>query len=151
MKRQLFIFSILSVLLVAGIAMSQTPVRKASQIPPILEQIKPTQPAIQKAVIEFTEPVKLLGVSLKGEYMFLHDEAKMERGEPCTWIYARGETGKFDRLVVNFHCIPIDREVPAEQFKVVISSTNPAIGLPEVLEYRFAGSTEGHRVPRASE
>jgi hypothetical protein len=152
MKRQMFIFSLLSVLLAAGIVMAQTPAHKGThQMPPMLDQIRPQQSEIHKAVVEFTEPVKLLGAVLKGEYLFLHDEGKMERGEPCTSIYARGETGKFDRLVVSFHCIPVNREVPAEQFKVMISSTNPAIGLPEVLEYRFAGSTEGHKVPQATD
>ena len=149
MKRQMFIFSILSVLLAAGIAIAQTPVHKGSQqLPPILEQIKP-QPVIQKAVVEFTEPVKLLGAILKGEYLFLHDEDKMSRGEPCTWVYGRGETGKFDKLVVSFHCIPVEREQPAEQFKVIISGMASPFTLPEVVEYRFAGSTEGHQVPKA--
>ena len=147
MKRQVFIFSILSVLLAAGIVMAQTPVHKDShQIPPIVEQIRP--PEIQKAVVQFTEPVKLLGAILKGEYL-LHDEGKMSRGEPCTWVYGRGETGKFDRLVVSFHCIPVERDQPALQFKVIITGVASPFTLPEVVEYRFAGSTEGHQVPKA--
>ncbi|MEK6302388.1 MAG: hypothetical protein AABO41_16885 [Acidobacteriota bacterium] len=150
MKRQLFIFSILSVVLAAGIAMAQTPVHK-HQIPPLLEQIKPQQPEIQKAAVEFTEPVKLLGVILRGSYLFLHDEAKMERGEPCTSVYGRGETGKFDKLVASFHCIPVNREEPAKQFMVIIAGMNSPFTMPEVVEYRFAGSIEGHQVPRASE
>jgi hypothetical protein len=151
MKRQLFILSIATVLLVAGLAVAQEPNHpRTHQFPPIVDQITLPQPVIQKAVVQFTEPVKLLGVVLKGEYMFLHDEGKMQRREPCTWIYTRGETGKFDRLVVSFHCIPVEREQPAEQFKVLISAAH-AFGLPEVLEYRFAGSTEGHKVPRVNE
>jgi hypothetical protein len=150
MKRQVFIFSILSVLLAAGIVMAQTPVQKDShQIPPILEQIRPPQPEIQKAVVQFTEPVKLLSAILKGEYLFLHDEGKMSRGEPCTWVYGRGETGKFDKLVVSFHCIPVERQEPAAQFKVIITGVATPFTLPEVIEYRFAGSTEGHQVPKA--
>jgi hypothetical protein len=150
MKRHLFILSILSVLLAAGIVMAQAPAHKGKhQTPPMLEQIKPPQPEIQKAVVEFTEPVKLLGAILKGSYLFLHDEGKMSRGEPCTWIYGRGDTGKFDKLVVSFHCIPVDREVPAEQFKVFISGASTPFTMPEVLEYRFAGSTEGHQVPKS--
>lgn len=150
MKRHLFIFSILSVLLAAGIAIAQAPAHKGNhRIPPTFEQIKPQQPEIQKAVVEFTEPVKLLGAILKGSYLFLHDEGKMSRGEPCTWIYGRGDTGKFDKLVVSFHCIPIEREEPAEQFKVFISGGSSMFTLPEVIEYRFAGSTEGHQVPKS--
>ena len=151
MKRQMFLFSILSVLLLAaGIVMAQTPVHKAShQVPPMFEQIKPQQPEIQKAVVEFTEAVKLRGAILKGSYKFLHDEGKMSRGEPCTSVYGRGETGKFDKLVASFHCIPVEREEPAEQFKVIITGVASLFTLPEVIEYRFAGSTEGHQVPKA--
>jgi hypothetical protein len=150
MKRHMFILSILSVLLAAGIVMAQTPVHKDShQIPPMFEQIKPLHPEIQKAAVEFTEPVKLLSAILKGSYLFLHDEGKMSRGEPCTSVYGRGETGKFDRLVASFHCIPVQRDVPAEQFKVIISGVTSPFTLPEVIEYRFAGSTEGHQVPKA--
>lgn len=156
MKRQMFILSILSVLALAAWALaSQAPTQKPRinrPVPPITEQIKaqPQPEQIQKAIVEFTEPVKLLGAILKGDYMFLHDEAKMAQGEPCTWVYARGETGRFDKLVVSFHCIPVIRDEPAESFKVVISAMNPAISLPEVLEYQFAGSAEGHKVPEAA-
>jgi len=157
MKRQMFLFSILSVLVLAAWALaSQAPAQKLRTdraLPPLTEQINPqAQPAqIQKATVEFTEPVKLLGVILKGSYLFLHDEGKMARGEPCSWVYARGETGKFDRLVASFHCIPVQREEPAEQFKVIIAGMNSPFTMPEVVEYRFAGSTEGHQVPKAAE
>jgi hypothetical protein len=157
MKRQMFLFSILSVLVLAAWALaSQAPAQKLQTdraLPPLTELIKPqAQTAqIQKAVVEFTEPVKLLGVILKGSYLFLHDEGKMARGEPCSWVYARGQTGKFDRLVASFHCIPVEREEPAEQFKVIISGMNSPFTMPEVVEYRFAGSTEGHQVPKAAE
>ena len=151
MKRQMFLFSILSVLVLAAWALaSQAPAQKSRTdraLPPLTEQInpQPQAPQIQKAVVEFTEPVKLLGAVLKGSYLFLHDEGKMMRGEPCTSVYGRGDTGKFDKLVASFHCIPVQREEPAEQFKVLISGGN----LPEVIEYRFAGSTEGHQVPKS--
>lgn len=153
MKRHLFILSILSVLALGVLALaSQSPAQKPRTdrpVPPMLEQITPAQPAIQKAVVEFTEPVKLLSAILKGSYLFLHDEGKMARGEPCTWVYGRGETGKFDRLVTSFHCIPVEREAPAEQFKVIITGLTTPFTLAEVIEYRFAGSTEGHQVPKA--
>jgi len=157
MKRQMFLFSILSVLVLAAWALaSQAPAQKPRTdraLPPLTEQIKPQAQAaqIQKATVEFTEPVKLLGVILKGSYLFLHDEGKMARGEPCSWVYARGETGKFDRLVASFHCIPVEREEPAERFKVIISGMSSPFTMPEVVEYRFAGSTEGHQVPKAAE
>ena len=41
----------------------------------------------QKATMVFTEPVKLQNVVLKGEYLFVHDNAAMMRGEACTFVY----------------------------------------------------------------
>ena len=157
MKRQLFLFSIVTVLVLAALTLaSQAPAQKPRTdraLPPLSELIKPqAQTAqIQKAVVEFTEPVKLLGVILKGSYLFLHDEGKMARGERCSWVYGRGDTGRFDRLVASFHCIPVNREEPAGQFRVTVVGVNSPFTLPEVVEYRFAGSTEGHQVPKAAE
>ncbi len=87
MKRQEFIFAIVSVLLLAtGLVAAQTREQKnRPQMPPMFEQTKAQPPEIQRAFVEFTEPIKLLGAVLKGDYLFLHDEAKMARGEPCTW------------------------------------------------------------------
>ena len=105
-----------------------------------------TQPAkvevgrVQTAKVEITEPLKLLNVILKGDYKFVHDEDKMAKGEPCTYVY--DAAGK---LVVSFHCEPVERD-RASQFKILVTSS---AGLPEMEEYQFAGSTEGHRVPRA--
>jgi hypothetical protein len=145
MKRQMFILSTLSVLALAAWALAaQAPTQNPRKpVPPIAEQIKPQPQSdqIQKAIVELTEPVKLLGAILKGDYMFLHDEGKMARGEPCTWVYARGKTRTFDKLVVSFHCIPVIRDAPADQFRLIVSAPRPEFGLPEVLEYRFAGST----------
>jgi hypothetical protein len=38
----------------------------------------------QKATVLFNEPVSLMGVTLKGQYLFVHDDAAMARGEACT-------------------------------------------------------------------
>lgn len=100
---------------------------------------------IEKAAVQFTEPVKLLNVILKGDYLFVHDEEKMARGEDCTWIYSH-TGGKQGKLVTSFHCIPVERP-KADSFTVILSGYDPATGLAEVVEYRFAGSTEGHKVP----
>lgn len=102
-------------------------------------------PKLQKAVVQFTEPVKVLDVILKGDYLFVHDEDKMAKGEPCTYIYAY-EANKQGKLVASFHCIPTTREV-VDHFTVIVSYTSPGAPLPELLEYRFAGSAEGHKVP----
>ena len=102
-------------------------------------------PRIEKAVVQFTEPVKLQSVILKGDYLFVHDEEKMAKGEPCSYVYTY-EAGKQGKLVASFHCIPTKRE-PVDHFTVIVSFTSAGSPLPELLEYRFAGSAEGHKVP----
>ena len=95
---------------------------------------------LQKAKVEITEPLKLMNVMLKGEYKFVHDEDKMAKGEACTYVY--DSAGK---LVVSFHCEPVQRE-KANQFKILVTSK---ANILEIEEFQFSGSTEGHRVPRA--
>jgi hypothetical protein len=101
--------------------------------------------AKEKAVVEFPEKVKLLGVFLKGEYVFVHDEEAMARGEACTYIYTsvKGEPGI---LVASFHCVPLERK-KVERFTVALTRLLP--DLLELREYQFAGSTHGHGVPRS--
>jgi len=100
---------------------------------------------IQKAVVVFDDQVKLLGVILKGQYLFVHDEERMARGEACTYVYNYADNKQGD-LLVSFHCIPVERE-KTDRF-TVIAARQPGTGLYELTEYRFAGSTEGHRVPQ---
>jgi hypothetical protein len=105
---------------------------------------KKEEARIQKAVVQFTEPVKLLNVVLNGEYLFVHDEDKMAKGEACSYVYTR-ENGQQGKLVVSFHCQPVPRE-PSNQFTVTVTP-GPNSDLLELVEYRFANSPEGHRVP----
>ena len=95
---------------------------------------------LQKAKVEFTETIKLMDVMLRGEYLFVHDDEKMAKGLDCTYVY--DAAGK---LVVSFHCEPIERE-RADQFKVLVTTKGNVL---ELEEYQFAGSKEAHRVPRA--
>src|ERR1700750_2446063 len=67
----------------------------------------------ERATVEFTQTVKLLGVVLRGEYLVVHDEERMAKGEDCTYIYDR--SGK---LVVSFHCTPVERP-KSDRFRVV--------------------------------
>jgi len=101
---------------------------------------------MQKAVVRFDEPVKLLDVILKGEYVIVHDDERMAKGEACTYVYTH-DNGQQGKLVTSFHCIPVERQV-TDHFTVLIGGYDPATRLPELLEYRFAGSSEGHKVPR---
>jgi hypothetical protein len=97
----------------------------------------------ERAVMKFTQPVKLMGATLKGEYLFVHDDVAMARGEACTFVY-KGQAEKLDKLVVSFHCAPAARARVAN-FTVRTLLTAP--GQYELREFQFSGSTEAHLVP----
>ena len=79
MKRYTFIIIIAGVVLVALLAVSG----------------RAEKPPVEKAVVQFDEPVKLLNVTLKGEYLFVHDEEKMARTNDAIFM----------------HCLPVRRNV----------------------------------------
>lgn len=97
----------------------------------------------QKATAQFNKPIVVQGVTLKGEYLFVHDDAAMERGEACTRIY-KGNAEIASNLVVEFHCVPIQR-AKADYF---LARTNErADGVIELTEFQFKGDTEAHGTP----
>ena len=98
----------------------------------------------RRAVTEFTSPVTVHGVVLKGKYLFVHDDAAMKRGEACTYIY-KGKTEARNHLVASFHCIHIERAM-VKNF--ILRSRETAPGIVELLEFQFPGETAAHRVPR---
>ena len=97
----------------------------------------------QSAVTNFDRAVVVHGVTLKGEYLFVHDDAAMQRGEACTYVY-EGNAPNPAKLVVSFHCVPIQR-LKAKNFTVRSIESSP--GITELQEFQFAGDTEGHAVP----
>lgn len=99
-----------------------------------------------KAVTEFYSPVIVQGVTLKGKYLFVHDDEAMNRGEACSYIY-KGEAEDRDNLVVSFHCIHLDR-TKVKRFVVRSRETSP--GRVELVEFQFGGETAAHGVPPAA-
>jgi hypothetical protein len=97
-----------------------------------------------KAVVQFNDPVKLMGVTLKGQYLFVHDDAAMARGETCTFVY-KGEADIASKLVISFHCTPTQR-LKVDSFVV---RTEFIGGVNELREYQFSGDTEAHVAPLA--
>lgn len=97
----------------------------------------------QKAVAQFNEPVRLQGVLLKGEYLFVHDDAAMRRGEACTFVY-KGDAEIAGKLVVSFHCTPVQRQ-KVSSFSVRTEQVSP--GINELREFQFSGETEAHVAP----
>lgn len=96
-----------------------------------------------RAVIKFNQPTILMGVILKGEYLFVHDDAAMAKGEACTYVY-KGVAEIPGKLVVSFHCAPAQR-AKVENFTVRSLLVSP--GLYQLNEFQFPGSTETHVVP----
>lgn len=97
----------------------------------------------ERAVTQFNQPVELMGVSLRGEYLFVHDDEAMARGESCTYVY-KGQAESIESLVVSFHCTPVER---ARAATFTVRTLMIAPGRYEITEYQFAGSTESHMVP----
>ena len=97
----------------------------------------------QSAVTNFDQAVVVHGVTLKGEYLFVHDDAAMQRGEACTYVY-EGNAPIPKKLVISFHCVPVQR-AEAKHFILRAIETSP--GVTELQEFQFAGDTEGHAVP----
>lgn len=97
----------------------------------------------EKAVVKFDGKVTLMDIPLKGEYLFVHDDAAMVRGEACTYVY-KGVEEKQENLIVYFHCTP---RVRAMAGHFIVRTLEVAPGRYEVREFQFAGSPEGHLVP----
>jgi hypothetical protein len=99
-------------------------------------------PGIDHAVVEFNEPVTLMGVVLRGRFLFVHHQGMMARGRLCTFVYSLDPESEGSR-VAAFHCNPVSRQ-KAVEFKLV-TRTVPGHP-PEVIEVQFAGSSTGHQV-----
>ena len=97
----------------------------------------------QKATAHFNEPVVLQGVTLQGEYLFVHDDAAMARGEACSRVY-KGNTEIASKLVVEFHCVPMNR---AKSDYFVVRTRQRKDGVIELTEFQFEGDTEAHGTP----
>jgi hypothetical protein len=107
-------------------------------------------PGKEMAVVDIPDQTKLLKATLQGKYIFVHDDQKMARGEPCFYVYEYSQDAagkpdvKPDKLVVSFHCEPIQHEKATH---IVLTYGMASATLLELREIQFSGSSEGHRVP----
>ena len=128
MKKLFFIFVTLGALVLASFALEAN----ASSVKK------------QRATMRFDKATTVHGVVLTpGQYLFVHDDAAMARGDACTLIY-KGDTATANKLVVSFHCTPTER-TKATHF--VTRSTEKPGGVVELLEFQFKGDTESHLIP----
>jgi hypothetical protein len=103
-------------------------------------------PARQLATTYLHEPTLIGATIVQGPVVFVHDDDKKARGEPCTSIYIY-EPGKgAAEEITSFHCIRKTR--PAAAQFTVRTRPNWEVGFGMVLvEYQFAGETHAHAVP----
>ena len=103
-------------------------------------------PKRQSAVIYLNEPTLIGSTIVQGPVLFVHDEERMARGEPCTTIRLFEPGNGPTESLVSFHCIPTRR--PTARAFTIRTQPNTADGFGCVLtEYQFAGDSEGHGVP----
>jgi hypothetical protein len=103
-------------------------------------------PVRQLAIAYLKEPTLIGATIVQGPVLFVHDNAKMARGEPCTSVQlfdpARGPIEE----IAAFHCLPTPRAVVLTF--TIRTRPNAELGYGCVLiEYQFAGESEGHGVP----
>lgn len=100
----------------------------------------------QWAAVYLDQKTLIGSTIVQGPVVFVHDEAKMARGEPCTSIFLFEPGSGPGEEIASFHCIPVRRPV-ARRF-MVTTQPNEELGFGCVLtEYQFAGDAEGHGVP----
>jgi hypothetical protein len=92
--------------------------------------------------VVFRDPVLVGGKVLMGWYVIEHDDDRMARGEPCTYIY---ELDSMREPVVTFPCTHIERDAPATA--TVELKTTAAPPLKALKSFQFAGETAAHGVP----
>jgi hypothetical protein len=101
-------------------------------------------PSVKWAAVNLTDTTMIAGTFVSGPVVFVHDDARMARGEPCTGVY-RFVPGKGPgEEIVAFHCKPRWGKAPA-RFTAAMASRPD--GPPVLTEYQFAGDEEAHIVP----
>lgn len=102
----------------------------------------PVKPEVQTLVVTFREPVRVTGAILMGRYVIEHDDARMARGEPCTYIF---EAAERRMPLITFHCTHLERQ-PSETAIVVLRPGKDS-GMKRLAEFQFAGDDASHGAP----
>lgn len=103
-------------------------------------------PPRQWGIANFTDPVLVTDQILMGPYLIVHDDAKMERGDPCTSFYRFDPVKGPQEEVLSFHCTPANRTV-VDKLTFTQTRRIAGLGIQRVTEYQFAGDCEAHGIP----
>src|SRR5512147_1975782 len=68
--------------------------------------------AVKWAIVNLSQPTMIAGPMVVGPVMFVHDDAKMARGEACTSVRRFWPTGPAEEIAA-FHCKPRWMHAPA--------------------------------------
>jgi hypothetical protein len=136
--KSLIILSFLTLAICLGPAGSGTPAAQSDKN------------KVDMTVMEFTEKTQLLGVTLLGKYVFIHDAQKKAEGKPCLFVYEyKGDaktplTERLGKQILAFHCEMVER--PMAKIDVLTLAMGKDPGVFEIKEIQFAGTDKGHRV-----
>jgi hypothetical protein len=101
-------------------------------------------PARKWAIVNLTDTTVIAGAFVSGPVVFVHDDAKMARGGPCTSVHEFDAKKGLGKELVAFHCKPRWTKAPARFSQ---ATTTRADGPRVMTEYQFAGDEEAHGVP----
>jgi hypothetical protein len=102
----------------------------------------PAAPVKQKVEVWLQRPTLVGRTILQGRYVIEHDNERMARGEPCSYLYAFNDRRT---PVATFDCAHLERE-RASQNQVVVASTADG-SMQTLLEFQFAGESFAHGYP----
>src|SRR3954454_12514387 len=98
------------------------------------------------AVVYLGQPTRIGNVIVQGPVLFMHDDDRMARGEPCTTVRLFEPGSGPSEEVAAFHCIPRRGNAPPRF--TMTTEPNARDGFGCVLtSYQFAGDPEVHGVP----
>lgn len=101
-------------------------------------------PAVKWAAVNLSDPTLIAGKFVSGPVVFVHDDGKMARGEPCTSVHRYVPGKGVGEELVAFHCTPRWGKAPGSFTKAISRrSDGPSV----MTEYQFAGDEESHLIP----
>ena len=98
------------------------------------------------AIVNFSDPVRVLDRIVMGPVLIVHDDQKMERGEACTTFYRFDPARGPQEELISFHCTPVLRTA-TDTTRLTLSERDDAAGCKRLLEYQIAGEAEAHAIP----
>jgi hypothetical protein len=97
-------------------------------------------------IVNFLNPVSVQGRIVMGPVMIVHDDQKMESGEPCTTFYRFDPSLGPREEIVSFHCTPIQRPVASSTVFTVENGFDA--NCKRLTEFQIVGESEAHVIPK---